>query len=424
MAENKKNSIMSDPKQRMMFLALGGVVIVSIVGGLYFANSAEENFQPAGAQVAPVPKIETIPGSSTSADYNRKIQEENDRKAQEALSKNSSFVPTLTANNQVSDISPIDLAAQERERIRRMQEEKPPVLTPPPVVVQEPIPVIQPPPVVQYQPPVAPQPVQEVKKPKYSYEDYVIVAALTGAGKVKAPTSEFDYAGTGSGGSGGEGNYGYGPNMGMNGPNMGMPVSMDNGQGFSGFENQNLPIAKAGDILNAVLETSVNSDEPSPVMAKIVTGELKGTRLIGSVQTVGKKVVLQFSRANIPSNPTSVEISAVAVDPTTSRTALASDVDNHYLARYGLLIASQFLSGWSEAIAQNNTQTSVGPLGNIVVTPTGNMTSKDINRRAIGSVGTELANNARSNVNSMPPTITVDGGIAIGILLMDDLVIQ
>lgn len=418
MAEKKK-SVLSDPKQRNMYLAFGALMVISIGGGVYFANTAEDTYQPAGANVSSVPRVESIPGSSTSVDYNEKVQRENQIRAENALSTNSSFVPTLTANNAISDVSPIDLAAQERERIRKLQEDElkkqeeavippppAPVVTPPP----QPAPVIAP--VVT--PPPAPAP---VSKNKYSYDDAIIIAALIESGRAKTPESEFNYVG----GSNSSSSYiprqdvNNIPNMGTNNPNMGTN---------SNLNLQPDPIYKAGDVLHAILETAVNSDEPSPVMAKIVSGDLKGTRLIGSIQVVGKKVVLEFKKANIPGESRSVTISAVAVDPSTSRTALATDVNNHYLARYGLLIASTFLSGWSQAIAQNNTETNIGPLGNVIVTPKDGISSRDINKQAFGQVGTELANTARSNIQDFKPTIKVDSGIAIGILLMDDLVVE
>ena len=54
----------------------------------------------------------------------------------------------------------------------------------------------------------------------------------------------------------------------------------------------------------------------------------------------------------------------------------------------------------------------------------GELTSKDITKQAIGNVGKELAESTRQENQNLKPTITVDQGIAIGILLMDDLIVR
>ena len=108
---NDKKGIMSDPKQRILYLTLGSVIVLGIFGGLYFMNSGESQQMPASATVPSVPTINTVPASSNSVEYNKKVQEQNDIQANNALSVGNSFVPTLTASNTISDISPLDLAS-------------------------------------------------------------------------------------------------------------------------------------------------------------------------------------------------------------------------------------------------------------------------------------------------------------------------
>lgn len=408
-------TIASNPQQRNMIIFCGVIMVATLGTGLYYATKNETSNQPAGANVAAVPPVTAIPGTSNSPDYNKKVQEANEEQARKALESGGTFVPTLTGTNNIADISPLDLLDKQREAARRLKEEQEAKLAEEELKkIQEkerettmPVPVT----VVQVEPtPVVQAP---VKKPKYTSEDYILISSLIGQQKARLPSSEFNFAGQQLE----EKNF-FDQNAQntQNGMIQGQQASQNTA------DLKPLPIAKAGTILNAVLETAVNSDEPSPVLAKVVSGPLKDTRLIGSIQTVGKKVVLQFSTANMPKLANSIKISAVAVDPESSRTALASDVDNHYFARYGVLLASAFLSGWSNAIARQNTTTTVSDTGSVIVSQ-GELSSKDINRQAFGQVGNELANTARQNVNEIKPTITVDGGIAIGILLMDDLVI-
>ena len=44
----------------------------------------------------------------------------------------------------------------------------------------------------------------------------------------------------------------------------------------------------------AVLDTSINTDEKSPIMATIVDGPLKGAKLIGGFSRVNQRVLLTF----------------------------------------------------------------------------------------------------------------------------------
>jgi len=187
------------------------------------------------------------------------------------------------------------------------------------------------------------------------------------------------------------------------------------------------PIIKAGDVVFAVLDTGVNSDEPSPVMATILSGPLKGGKLVGGLSPTASlpgtngptKVILDFNRLSIPSAPASISISAVAIDPDTARTALASDVDHHYLQRYGSVFAAAFLQGYGNAVQQSGTEVLVGPLGNTTIAA-GSLNGFQEVTAGLGQVGQQWGsqlNEALSRQN----TVTVNAGISIGILFLSDV---
>ncbi len=179
-------------------------------------------------------------------------------------------------------------------------------------------------------------------------------------------------------------------------------------------------VLKAGSILFAVLDTGINSDEQSPILATIVqSGPLKGSKLLGQFQRVDKRVLLSFTTLSVPNMTKSMAINAVAIDPDTARTALASHVDNHYLLRYGTFFASAFLSGLATAIAESGSTTVFQPIGSTTVTnPTTSVGEKGL--IALGNVGQQFATTLGQNFQK-PPTITVNAGSAVGILLMADL---
>lgn len=177
-------------------------------------------------------------------------------------------------------------------------------------------------------------------------------------------------------------------------------------------------IIKAGTVMYGVIDTGVNSDEKSPILATIVTGPLKSSKLVGEFTTVNDKVVLNFNVLNAPMFESSVPLKAVAIDNETARTALASNVDYHYWLRYGGLFASSFLSGLGQAISSSGQQSSSGAGGLIVTNAT--LTTAQKLGVALGRVGTEYAAQLGQTFTT-PPTVTVEAGTSIGILFMSDV---
>ncbi|MGD0465976.1 MAG: TrbI/VirB10 family protein [Gammaproteobacteria bacterium] len=188
-------------------------------------------------------------------------------------------------------------------------------------------------------------------------------------------------------------------------------------------ENNN-DIIKAGSILFAVLETAVNSDEPGPILARIVQPPLKNTKLIGTVQANNansETLTLMFSTANIPERLRTYGVSAVAIDPNTARTALASDVDHHYLLRWGSIFAASFLQGYSSAVAQSGTTVSASSNG---AQTTSTTTQTALNPRqqvfkGVGDMATAWGQGI-SSLSNRPNTIKIDAGVSIGVLFTSD----
>lgn len=181
------------------------------------------------------------------------------------------------------------------------------------------------------------------------------------------------------------------------------------------------PIIKAGAILYAVLDTAVNSDYPdSPVMATIVAGKYKGAKVLGKINTVqnGQRVMLTFTKLTESSWPTGLTINAYAIDPDTARTAVATDVNNHYMLRYGSLFASSFLQGLGQAISESGT--TVSSDDGVVTSSTDDLNTEETILVALGTVGQNASGEVNKLVNT-PPTVKVKAGVGIGILFMDDV---
>ena len=184
-------------------------------------------------------------------------------------------------------------------------------------------------------------------------------------------------------------------------------------------------IIKTGDVIFAVLDTSVNSDEPGPILATIVTGKLRGTKLIGSfnLPSNANKMVITFNTMSIPGAPKTTSISAYAIDPNTARTALASRTNHHYLMRYGSLFASSFLEGFGNAFQSANTTVTIGGTGGgNNVTVSNGVGRSTLENAVIGlaTVGKAWGQQAQQLFNT-PTTVEVYAGTPLGILFTQDV---
>ena len=191
--------------------------------------------------------------------------------------------------------------------------------------------------------------------------------------------------------------------------------------------NQQLgtPLIRMGDIMFAVVDTAVNTDEPGPILATIVTGSFKGGKLIGSfnLPSNADKMVVSFNTLTMPGAPKSLSISAFAIDPNTGRTALSSEADHHYLERYGSLFASTFLEGFGNAFQSADTTIQVGGTGGVTNTTVQNGIGRSALENAViglATVGKAWAQVAQQNM-SRPTTVQLYSGTAIGVLFTQDL---
>lgn len=180
------------------------------------------------------------------------------------------------------------------------------------------------------------------------------------------------------------------------------------------------PMIKAGTIMFAVLDTALNSDEPGPVMATMVSGKFKDAKLMGSLKITpnGERVMLTFTSMVRDDWPENIAINAVAINPDTARTAVASDVNHHYLLRFGSVFAANFLAGYGQAISQEGS--TITTTSGTTSTAKPNLSGADKALMALGQVGTAMSQMAGKWMNT-PPTVKVDAGVGLGILFLTDI---
>lgn len=196
--------------------------------------------------------------------------------------------------------------------------------------------------------------------------------------------------------------------------------------GQESMDSDNAPVIKTGDILFAVVDTSVNSDEPGPLLATITNGPLKGSKLIGSFaagSTNADKLTVNFNALSVPWLTKTVSISAYAIDPNTGRTALSSSTNHHYLERYGALFASTFLEGFGNAFQSADTTITIGGTGGETNTTVQNGINRSLTDNAViglATVGKAWGQQAQTNMNT-PTTIQIYSGTPVGVLFLQDV---
>lgn len=184
-------------------------------------------------------------------------------------------------------------------------------------------------------------------------------------------------------------------------------------------------VVKTGDIMFAVLDTSINSDEPGPILATIVSGKLKGSKLIGSfnLPSNADKMIISFNTLSMPGAQRTISVGAYAIDPNTARTALSSFTNHHYLQRYGSLFAATFLEGFGNAFQSANTTITIGGTGGVTDTTIENGVGRSILENAViglATLGKAWGQVAQQQFNR-PTTVEVCAGTGIGVLFTQDV---
>lgn len=167
-----------------------------------------------------------------------------------------------------------------------------------------------------------------------------------------------------------------------------------------------------GDTYFSVMVSAVNSDSPGPVVAKVVSGKLRGAKLLGGFVRNKDTVSIKFN--HMIYERTDYPISAVSVDANTYATALADSVDHHYLERYGLFFAGSFLGGISNAIMSEG-QTTTTDISTQTSKP--QLNTRDKILVGLGNTGNQLAPKLESNFD-IPPTVKVNKGTGVGVLFL------
>ena len=172
------------------------------------------------------------------------------------------------------------------------------------------------------------------------------------------------------------------------------------GSSDSTAADPNSKVIKAGSIMFGILTTGINTDEQSPILAKVISGKLKGSKLMGTFTRKKTKVMLTFTKLNMPGQKNTIGFNAVAIDPNTARTGGRS-CEQPLPLKYGSIFASGFLGSLGDALSSTNKVCFGGTEGCINMKPNGGFSAKDQILIGLGGMGTKLGDEVgtKENVN-------------------------
>lgn len=218
-------------------------------------------------------------------------------------------------------------------------------------------------------------------------------------------------------GSNSQGNYagGYGGQNGYNG-NGGVQQTGE-------ILNQRLPVnvIRAGTKWQAVITKSINTDEGLQVIAELVTGKFAGATVYGLIAPSGRNVGVQFTTI-APSNPRKplMPIQAYATTIGSQKTAISTDVKNHYGQNYGIKGFTAILRGVGEAYDGAGETSVITDSGNVITTQDGTPSSSKIRADVLGELGKDLTSDI-AKLGNRAPTYKVPIGTVVNVVLASDL---
>lgn len=187
-----------------------------------------------------------------------------------------------------------------------------------------------------------------------------------------------------------------------------------------------------GKIINAVLETAINTDLPGPLRAIVARDTYaesgravlipKGSRLIGTYNTViarGQRRVLIIWTRVIRPDGLDIMIGSPGVDGL-GRAGVEGHVDNKYMEMFSAAILTSLISigvaAGAEAVTDDGTTTSNSD-GSSTQTGGAGLAAGSEAVRTVGDVGKRIVDTAID----ARPTITVDQGTRVNVFVNKDL---
>ncbi len=174
-------------------------------------------------------------------------------------------------------------------------------------------------------------------------------------------------------------------------------------------------LVTAGQVMYAITDIALSSDYEGPVALTLLRpGPLHRAKLLGKMVTVEEKMRLELNKM-IKSNGEEFSIEAVALDPATTYAAVVSQVNHHYVYRYGWWGAGTVLSAIGKAAAMRAQEVVIVPNGGTA--QGSDMDTSGEIKVAVGELGESIGEQAQKNIDR-PITVEVNVNEELGVFFL------
>lgn len=169
-------------------------------------------------------------------------------------------------------------------------------------------------------------------------------------------------------------------------------------------------LVSAGTINYGQMLIEANSDIPGTVMAKIMSGPMTGGRAIGRFEATDEHLIIRFNLVSVNGKDYSTDI--MALDPDTTLSGIATEVDPRYWQRIILPAAADFVSGFADAFAQADQNVTVQD--GVVITSRAGASFRQALGEGTARTGDRLADILDDQAGNIRPLVRVAAGTPIG----------
>lgn len=177
------------------------------------------------------------------------------------------------------------------------------------------------------------------------------------------------------------------------------------------------PIAYAGDLIYAITNSDIDTDQPDIAHLTITAGPLTGGRFVGTATRQGEVVKVVVNSLFI--NRKAYDVTGQAMDVDTAKGVLSGDVDRKLLQRYGLPFLTGLVSGLGVAVAQGGTQIVANTAGS--TTTTIPLNSRQIAGAAFGAGFMGINRQIQQSANNANPAVRIPAGHPVAVWLLSDV---